>query len=47
VRISNEPGERREERKREREKIAIYSGQLRSCQQPRAAHALRLDQQTL
>ena len=33
------------ERKRERgEKNAIYSGQLRLCQQPRAAHALRSDQ---
>jgi hypothetical protein len=40
-RISNEPGERREE---EREKNAIYSGHLRLCQQPRAAHALRSDQ---
>jgi hypothetical protein len=28
----------------EREKNAIYSGHLRLCQQPRAAHALRLDQ---
>ena len=33
-----------EEREREREKNAIYSGQLRLCQQPRAAHALRSDQ---
>ena len=32
------------EREREREKNAIYSGQLRLCQQPRAAHALRSDQ---
>ena len=29
---------------REREKNAIYSGHLRFCQQPRAAHALRSDQ---
>ena len=29
---------------KEREKNAIYSGQLRLCQQPRAAHALRSDQ---
>jgi hypothetical protein len=36
-RISNEPG-RKKERKRT---IAIYSGHLRLCQQPRAAHALR------
>ena len=28
----------------EREKNAIYSGHLRLCQQPRAAHALRSDQ---
>ena len=35
----------REERKKERrEKNAIYSGHLRLCQQPRAAHALRSDQ---
>ena len=33
-----------EERKKEREKNAIYSGQLRLYQQPRAAHALRSDQ---
>ena len=39
-RISNEP----EEREREREKKAIYSGHLRLCQQPRAALALRSDQ---
>jgi hypothetical protein len=39
-RISNEPGERKEER----EENAIYSGHLRLCQQPRAAHALRSDQ---
>ena len=32
---------REEER---REKDAIYSGHLRLCQQPRAAHGLRLDQ---
>ena len=47
-RISNEPGERERERererKKEREQNAIYSGQLRLCQQPRAAHALRSDQ---
>jgi hypothetical protein len=37
---------RKKERKRERrrEKNAIYSGHLRLCQQPRAAHALRSDQ---
>jgi hypothetical protein len=40
-RISNEPGEK--ERKRRRNN-AIYSGHLCLCQQPRAAHALRLDQ---
>ena len=35
------------ERKRERgEKNAIYSGQLRLCQKPRAVHALRSDQFT-
>ena len=39
VRISNEL----EERKREK-KNAIYSGHLRLCHQPRAAHALRSDQ---
>jgi hypothetical protein len=34
-----------EERERERKrKNAIYSGHLRLCQQPRAAHALRSDQ---
>ena len=38
-RISNEP-----EEERRREKNAIYSGHLRLCQQPRAAHALRSDQ---
>ena len=44
-RISNEPEERKKERERERKrKNAIYSGHLRLCQQPRAAHALRLDQ---
>jgi hypothetical protein len=32
------------ERKKEREKNAIYIGHLRLCQQPRAAHALRSDQ---
>ena len=36
-----------ERRKREREKNAICSGHLRLCQQPRAAHALRSDQQVL
>jgi hypothetical protein len=49
-RISNEPGRKRErerEREREGEKNAIYSGHLRLCQQPRAAHALRSDQQTI
>ena len=34
----------RERKRREREKNAIYSGHLRLCQQPRAAHALRSDQ---
>jgi hypothetical protein len=43
VRISNEPEGRKKER-RKREKNAIYSGHLRLCQQPRAAHALRSDQ---
>ena len=33
-----------EERRERREKNAIYSGHLRLCQQPRAAHALRSDQ---
>ena len=33
-----------EREKKEREKNAIYSGHLRLCQQPRAAHALRSDQ---
>ena len=37
--MSPEVRERREERKN-----AIYSGHLRLCQQPRAAHALRSDQ---
>jgi hypothetical protein len=32
------------EKERERRKNAIYSGHLRLCQQPRAAHALRSDQ---
>jgi hypothetical protein len=37
--------ERKKERKKEKErKNAIYSGHLRLCQQPRAAHALRSDQ---
>ena len=36
---------RKKERERERgEKNVIYSGHLRLCQQPRAAHALRSDQ---
>ena len=46
-RISNElEEERREkrERKKEREKNAICSDHLRLSQQPRAAHALRSDQ---
>jgi hypothetical protein len=34
----------RGERERGGEKNAIYSGHLRLCQQPRAAHALRSDQ---
>ena len=34
---------KKERRKKEREN-AIYSGHLRLCQQPRAAHALRSDQ---
>ena len=38
--------ERERERERER-KNAIYSGHLRLCQQPRAAHALRSDQNKL
>ena len=29
------------------EKNAIYSGHLRLCQQPRAAHALRSDQKCI
>ena len=32
------------EEERGGEKNAIYSGHLRLCQQPRAAHALRSDQ---
>ena len=35
---------KREEEERRREKNAIYSGHLRLCQQPRAADALRSDQ---
>ena len=35
---------REEERKKETDKNAIYSGHLRLCQQPRAAHALGSDQ---
>ena len=35
---------KKRERKEEREKNAICSGHVRLCQQPRAAHALRLDQ---
>ena len=34
----------REREKKKEKKIAIYSGHLRLCQQPRAAHALRSDQ---
>ena len=35
----------RERREREKErKNAVYSGHLRLCQQPRAAHTLRSDQ---
>ena len=41
-RIINETEER--EKRERREKNAIYSGHLRLCQQPRAAHALRSDQ---
>ena len=37
---------KKEEREKEK-KNAIYSGHLRLCQQPRAAHALRSDQQFL
>ena len=35
---------KKEKRKKEREKNAIYNGHLRFCQQPRASHALRSDQ---
>ena len=42
-RISNEPEEERKKERRKR-KNALYSGQLRFCLQPRAAHALRSDQ---
>ena len=35
---------RKKKKEEEREKNAIYSGHLRLCQQPRAAHALRSDQ---
>jgi hypothetical protein len=35
------------ERKKEREKNAIYSGHLRLCQQPRAAHTLHSDQKIM
>ena len=42
-RLSNEPGRG----EREREKMLIYSGHLRLCQQPRAAHAIRSDQNHL
>ena len=38
-------GERRRE-ERGGEKNAIYSGHLRLCQQPSAAHALRSDQKS-
>ena len=34
----------RKKKEERRENNAIYSGQLRLCQQPRAAHALRSDQ---
>ena len=34
----------RKKKEERREKNAIYSGHLRLCQQPRAAHALRSDQ---
>ena len=34
----------RKKEERRRENNAIYSGHLRLCQQPRAAHALRSDQ---
>ena len=37
---------KKKKERRRREKNAIYSGHLRLCQQPRAAHTLRLDQQT-
>ena len=40
-------GELAMSREKEREKNALYSGHLRLCQQPRAAHALRSDQQKL
>ena len=47
-RISNEPEEREKERKRERKrKNAIFSGHLCLCQQPRAAHLLRSDQNNI
>ena len=39
--LAMSPEEEEEERG---EKNAIYSGQLRLCQQPRASHALRSDQ---
>ena len=35
---------REREKEEERENNAIYSGDLRLCQQPMAAHALRSDQ---
>ena len=38
---------KKERGERETEKNAIYSGHLRLCQQPRAAHALRSDQNTV
>ena len=46
MRISNELERKREREKREerRENNAIYSGHLRFCLQPRAAHTLRSDQ---
>ena len=35
---------RKKKKERRREKNAIYSGHLRLCQQPRAVHTLRSDQ---
>ena len=42
--MSRKKTRKKERKKEEREKNAIYSGHLRLCQQPRAAHALRSDQ---